>query len=173
LAYRLAWRTHRQHARDVPVDELIAEALYGLTYAAGLFDQTRRVPFVAYAALVLRHRLTHFVRAWRRAAARVGPYPGQAYEDDTPWEAADDNPDPDPVNGLAAREMCDRVRRVLPRQWYAVLRLYHAEGRTCQQIGRKFGVSRQRIQQVLIAATERARLSFPEWAEAAAGTSKA
>jgi RNA polymerase sigma factor (sigma-70 family) len=164
LAYRLAWRWARQRAPGVPPDELIAEALYGLTYAAGMFDETRGVPFPAYAALVIRHRLIHLVRVWRRAG-RVGPYPGQAAAgDDAPWEAADDNPGPDPVTGLAAREMCDRVRRALPRQWYTVLRLRHAEGRTFQEIGRRYGVSRQCIQQIVTQATERARESFPEWA---------
>jgi RNA polymerase sigma factor (sigma-70 family) len=166
LAYRLAWQCLRQHARDVPADELIAEALYGLTYAAALFDETRRVPFVAYATLVIRHRLIQFVRAWRRAAGRAGQYPDRGYADDAPWEAEDDNPAPDPVTGLAAREMCDRVRRVMPRKWYTVLRLYHAEGRTFQEIGRMFGVSRQRVQQVVVLATEQARQSFPEWAAA-------
>ena len=164
LAYQLALRYARQRAPDVPTDELIGEALYGLTYAAGMYDETRGVPFGAYAALVIRHRLIHLVRVWRRAG-RAGPYPGQAAaEDDNPWEAADDNPGPDPATGLAAREMCDRVRQALPRRWYVVLRLHHAEGRTYQEIGRKFGVSREFIRQLVHRAAERARESFPEWA---------
>src|SRR5436305_11176499 len=56
LAYQIAWWYARRRAPDVPGDELIAEALYGLTYAAGLFDEARRVPFGAYAALVIQHR---------------------------------------------------------------------------------------------------------------------
>src|SRR5262245_11288173 len=111
LAYRLAWRMHRQHARDVPVDELIAEALYALTYAAAMFDEARQVPFEPYAVLTIRHRLAHFVRSWRHNAWQAGQYPEQVSADDAPWEAADDNPAPHPVTGLVAREMCDRVRR--------------------------------------------------------------
>jgi RNA polymerase sigma factor (sigma-70 family) len=132
-----------------------------------MFDETRRVPFAAYATLVIRHRLIHMIRTWRRAG-RAGPYPARmAAGDDSPWEAADDNPGPDPAAGLAAREMCDRMRRALPRQWYTFLRLRHAEGRTYQEIGRKFGVSRQFIRQIVHQAVERVRLSFPEWAAAA------
>src|SRR5918994_440129 len=55
LACRVAWRFARRNARDVPTDELVAEALYALTYAAGLYDANRDVPFGAYASRVIRH----------------------------------------------------------------------------------------------------------------------
>src|SRR5262245_56648089 len=45
LAYQLAWRFARNRARDMPADELIAEALYALTYAAGLFEEDRGIEF--------------------------------------------------------------------------------------------------------------------------------
>jgi RNA polymerase sigma factor (sigma-70 family) len=172
LAYQMAWRYARRRAPDVPVDELIAEALYGLTYAAGLFDEARGVPFGAYAALVIRHRLMQLVRSWRRAAARARPYPGRAFADDAPWEAADDHPAPDPAAPTVVREMCDRLRQVLPPRWYTILRLYHAEGRTCQEIGRKLGVTRQGIQHLLAQAVQAARRRCPDWV-AAAGPSTA
>lgn len=162
LAYRLAWYYARNRARDVPADELIAEALYGLTYAAGLFCESRRVPFPAYATLVIRHRLTHAVRTWRRAAREV-PYPAAPLSGDEPWEAPDYRPEPD--LGVGAREMCDRIRRLLPAQWYAILRLHHAEGRTFQEIANHFGLSRQRIRQLFAKATTRVRRHFPDWAE--------
>jgi RNA polymerase sigma factor (sigma-70 family) len=163
LAYRLAWYYARQRARDVPPDELIAEALYGLTYAAGMFDEARRVPFVAYATLAIRHRLAQLIRTWRKAKRAV-PYPvGSNPGDDAPWEAADHRPKPDLVAGASARDQCDRVRRVLPARWYTVLRLRHAEGWTFQEIGDYFGVSRQWIRQVLEKATDRVRRHFPDW----------
>jgi RNA polymerase sigma factor (sigma-70 family) len=162
LAYRLAWYYARQRARDVPADELIAEALYGLTYAAGMFDDRRRVPFPAYAVLVIRHRLGLLIRTWRRAR-RAGPYPAGTAYDGAPWEAADDRPKPELVAGASARDLCDRVRRVLPARWYTVLRLRHAEGWTFQEIGDHLGVSRQFIQQVVEKATVRVRRHFPDW----------
>jgi RNA polymerase sigma factor (sigma-70 family) len=162
LAYRLALYYSRHRARDIPADELIAEALYGLTYAAGMFDETRRVPFAAYAVLVIRQRLAQFIFTWRRAR-RAGPYPARAARaDDAPWEAADDRPAPDLATGASARDLCDRVRRVLPAQWYAILHLRHAEGWTLQEIGDALGVTRQFIQQVLAKATSRVRGLFPD-----------
>lgn len=161
LAYRLAWYYARQRARDVPPDELIAEALYGLTYAAGMFDETRRVPFPAYATLAIRHRLTQLIERWRRGR-RVLPYPVGSDPDDAPWEAADNRPKPDLVSGASAREVCERVRRVLPARWYRVLRLRYADGWTLQEIGDYLGFSRQFIQQVLDRATRRVLKHFPD-----------
>jgi RNA polymerase sigma factor (sigma-70 family) len=161
LAYRLAWH-YARNSRDVPPDELIAEALYGLTYASGLFDESRGVPFPAYATLVVRHRLFHAILSWRRAKRAV-PYPTRIeVGDEGPWEAEDHRPGPDQAAQASAREMCDRVRQVLPPDWYAVLRLYHVEGYTFDEIGRHFGLTRQRIQQVLIKAIARARRHFPD-----------
>ena len=163
LAYRLAWQYARHHARDVPPDELIAEALYGLTYAAGLFDEGRQVPFGAYATLVVRHRLIQAILSWRRGK-RVGPYPTRSDAgDDTAWEAEDRQPAPDLAAGAAARELCDRIRRVLPASWYAVIRLYYAEGFTYAEIGRRVGLTRESIRQMVTKATERVRQKFPEW----------
>jgi RNA polymerase sigma factor (sigma-70 family) len=163
LAYRLAWNYARRRARDVPPDELIAEALYGLTYAAGMFDETRRVPFAAFATLAIRHRLTQLIRTWRKARRAVRYPVGSNSGEDSPWEAADHRPKPDLVAGASARDQCDRVRRMLPPRWYAVLCLRHGEGWTYQEIGEYFGVSRQFIRQVLERATDRVRRHFSNW----------
>jgi RNA polymerase sigma factor (sigma-70 family) len=165
LAYRLAWYFARSRATDVPVDELIAEAFYGLTYAAGMFRPSKRVPFGAYATMVIRHRLMQAIRAWRRDRW-AGPFPTGT--DEYAWEAPDPKPAPDLAARAAAREMCERVRRALPARLYTILRLYHGEGRTLEEIGTTYGVTRQRIRQLLAKATARARRHFPEWA--AAGT---
>ena len=163
VAYRLAWQYARQWARDVPPDELIAEALYGLTYASGMFDDARRVPFTAYATLVIRQRLTQLIRRWRRER-RVIPFPVGASYDDTPWEAADDRPRPDLVARTSASELCDRVRRVLPPRWYTILRLRYADGWTYEEIGDYFGISRQWISKVIDKATRRVLKHFPDGA---------
>ena len=67
LAHQMAWKAARFYACDMPADELVAEALLGLTYASCLFDEERGVPFGAYATMVIRHRLIHAVRSWRQA----------------------------------------------------------------------------------------------------------
>ena len=163
VAYRVAWRFART-TRDVPMEELIAEALYGLTYASGLFDEARGVPFGAYAAVVIRHRLVQAIRNWRRAQ-RMLPVSGRrAIGDETIWDVADHGPTPDLSARASAREMCDRVRQVLPEQWYTVLHLFHAEGYSYTEIATAVGLSRQRISQVLKKAADRARQAFPDWA---------
>ena len=160
LAYQLAWRFARRYARDMPADELIAEALYALTYAAGMFDEKRQVPFGAYANMVIKHRLIQAILSWRRGK-RVGPMP-VLFDGEGEWEVKD-RPGPDVPTMTAAQEMCDRVRRVLPARWFTVLHLFHGEGRTLEEIGDQFGVSRQRVQQLVVKASKRVQQCFPEW----------
>ena len=161
LAYQLAWKFARHSARDVPADELISEALFGLTYAAGLFDESRGVPFGAYATLVIRHRLIQAIFRWRRARRIVAPLP--VLSDEETWEAEDDHPPPDAHAGVAAREMCERVRRILPARWYDALCLHHVEGHSLTEVGARLGISRERVRQLLDKAHEQARQSFPRW----------
>src|SRR5262245_9287343 len=66
LAYKMAWRFARHQARDIPPEELVGEALCGLTYAASMFQENRGVPFAAYATLVVRHRLIRAILDWQR-----------------------------------------------------------------------------------------------------------
>jgi RNA polymerase sigma factor (sigma-70 family) len=162
LARRLAWQFARGTARDVPADELVSEALYGLTYAAGRYDPGRGVPFPAYATLVIRHRLIQMVLRWRRNR-QAGVLSTWTDADDAPWEVEDPRPGPDLCTGAAAREMCERVRGVLPARWYAILRLCHVEGRSFQEVAARVGLSRQRVRQIVRLAADRAREHFPEW----------
>jgi len=163
LAYQLAWKFARHNARDVPADELISEALYGLTYAAGLFDESRGVPFGAYATLVIRHRLIHAIIRWRRARRIIVPLPVRFGSEGETWEAEDRNPPPEAHVGAAAREMCERVRRILPARWYTALRLYHAEGYSLSEVAARMGITRNRVRQLLDKAQDQARESFPRW----------
>src|SRR5271163_1169980 len=66
LARRLAWKKYLNCSRKVPLEELHGEALFGLVYAAGMFDVNRGVPFGAYATMAITHRLIHAVHIWRR-----------------------------------------------------------------------------------------------------------
>jgi RNA polymerase sigma factor (sigma-70 family) len=157
MAYKLAWGFARQQARDVPVDELIAEALFGLAYAAGRYDEARGVPFRAYAVMVMRHRLTNGVRAWRRMR-RVPPVSALPARDDDWWETLEDRrAAPEPGAAATARDLCERMRRGLPARWYTALRLFHAEGQTLQQIGRRMGITRERVRQLVLKAERKAR----------------
>ena len=58
LAYKMAWAFHRKSR--VPADESIAEACFGLVYAAGLYDSSRGVPFAAFALMVVVNKFKDF-----------------------------------------------------------------------------------------------------------------
>ena len=161
LAYQQAWKVARHLARDVPADELTSEALYALTYAASLYDPGRSVPFGAYATMVIRQRLILLVAAWRRARRAVRRVPGADRDDDV-WEA-EARPGLDVLTATATHELCDRVRELLPPRWYTFLRLHHGEGRTLEEIGTRYGVTRQRVRELVVKAAQRVREHFPEW----------
>lgn len=162
LAYQLAWRFARRNARDLPADELISEALYGLTYASGLFKEERGVPFGAYARIVIRHRLIQLTLSWRRNR-RACQFPTIATPAGPIEVEAEDRPAPDQCAGAAVKEMCDRVREILPARLYDVLRLYHGEGYTLEEVGTRLGITRQRVTQLVNIARNQVRLRFPEW----------
>jgi len=164
LARHLAWRFARRRAPDLPADELIAEALFGLTYAASVYDEAREVPFGAFATLVIRHRLTHRTRSWRRdrrlSTTRRRPA-DLTDNDDEVWDElreVEDRRPPKPWSSTAAAgEACERVRRVLPARSYAVLYQYHAEGCTLREIGERLGLTRERVRQIINKAIDLAR----------------
>jgi RNA polymerase sigma factor (sigma-70 family) len=146
----------------MPLDDLIAEAFYGLTYAASLFDPERGVPFGAYATMVVRHRLIQSVLAWRRAR-RCDQLPIVQTPDGPTEVEAEARPAPELCAVVAAKEMCERVRRVLPARTYKLLRLRYGEGRTLVEIGSRLGLTRQRVRQMVAEASHQLRLAFPEW----------
>jgi RNA polymerase sigma factor (sigma-70 family) len=162
LARQLAWQFARTQSRDIPADELIAEALFGLAYASSLFQEERGVPFGAYVRMVIRHRLIQSVIAWRRGK-RFEPFPKIPTPSGPIEVEPEDRPAPDQCSQVASREMCEQVRCVLPARLYDILRLYHGEGRTLREIGLHFGISRQRVRQLVCKAGNRLRQHFPEW----------
>lgn len=164
LAYRIAWQYARHQARDVPPEELVGEALYGLTYAASMFKEDRGVPFAAYATLVVRHRLIQAILVWRREQW-IQPLPVQRKEEE-PWEAEDPH-SPDVCTDASARDMCEQIRRALPARWYSVLCLYYAKGLTFKEVGKQLGISRERVRQLHDQAIRHTRKEFPEWIQRA------
>ncbi len=164
LANTLA-RTHRQQkARDVPIEELQAEALYALSYAAGRFDVNRGVPFGAYATMVIRHRLSQMVGVWRRSQRIVSHRLLSEEEDRYVY----DTPDPNTVEvdeEITSNELLVLVKSNLPSRWFEILRQYYADGLTLQEIGQNESVSKQRVRQLIEKAIKRARRKVPSGLE--------
>lgn len=160
-AYLLAWNFFRRYARDMQIEDLIAETMYALTYASGRFKPEYRVPFGAYATMVIRHRLIGAVSARRQHRNHFQGHPtGSKKLEQEP----EDRTLPEVGAAMEARELCELVRRMLPAEWYELLRLYHAEGRTLEDIGRDFGITGVRVGQIIVQAKERVRRYLPEWA---------
>ena len=159
LARRLAWAFFRKSANRASYDDLRAEALFALTYAASMFEEDRGVPFGAYAVMVIRHRLT-VAAARRRSGCRE--YPASGFGAAEPLAVP--CPRTAPVEGTAEdSELLRRVRDVLPPRWYDALVLYHLEGRTMDEVGRTLGVTRERVRQILNKAAARARGRLPDY----------
>lgn len=157
LANRLAWKQYQNCARTVPLDELRGEALYGLVYAAGMFDPGRNVPFAAYASLAITHRLIHAVTVWRRggrlAHVRFTDLTAQTTNEfDTPCLHTRES-----IDEAGIHELIERVRQLLPPRWFQALQLYYAHGHTLEEVGHQLGVTRERVRQLLNKAMGRAR----------------
>jgi RNA polymerase sigma factor (sigma-70 family) len=157
----LAREQYRLCKGTVPLEELLGEARWALTYASSIFDRAREVPFGAYATLVMRHRLIQAVTTWRRGGRLAHVRFSDLNQRNPEGEVIPYQPvcprTREPVQLAAERELLERVRRALPPRWFAVLYLYFAEGHTLEEIGRRLRLSRQRVQQLVVRALDRAR----------------
>jgi RNA polymerase sigma factor (sigma-70 family) len=167
------WEARRQFrlcGRSMPQDELIGEAQLALMEAAGRYDPGRDVPVGAFVTLVVRRRLIHAVDRWNKwrrphpvCFTDVGVADGATYlpEIDPPCLRT-----PEPVRAAAAQELLERVRRVMPELLFRVLWLHVVQGCRKEEIAGQIGVTRQRVQQLIRNAIERAKRHFPEECDA-------
>jgi len=150
------WQFRRCH-RMVPLDELISESMFGLVYAAGMFDPSRSVPFGTYARLAIRHRLTYTVKRWLRGGTRHARNFADVLAE------PDQQIDPvchrtrEPIEAIQTHELVESLRRRMNPRWYRIFELYYAEGCTMREVGKRVGVSRERVRQLLDKAKARAR----------------
>ncbi len=164
LAERLAQVHYHRGDRSVPLDDLLSEAHLGLVEAVGRFDEGRGVPLGAFVTLVVRRRLNRAVQRWRRQRERQVCFTeldGSDRAGSTPGLDPADPRTPEPDVAAAVREALDRVRRVLPERWFALLQLHDVEERTLEEISRQVGVSRQRVRQLIDKAVKWARCLCP------------
>lgn len=148
LARRLASKFYRRSARLVPLDDLIGEAYHAIAYAAGMFDESRGVPFGAYCMMVVCQRLHYAIQVKRT--------PG-LYSD-----IIDDAFDPvclrscKPDDMLLVEEEIEFLRVQIPREWFNAAMLYFGHGYTLEEVGQQLGITRERVRQLLNEATARA-----------------
>jgi DNA-directed RNA polymerase sigma subunit (sigma70/sigma32) len=64
IARRMAWKAWRKVGAQMDVNDVVGEALYGLTKAGRTFHLERGVPFEAWAVLKIRSAIWHGVKRW-------------------------------------------------------------------------------------------------------------
>lgn len=160
LAKSIAWKFARGEGRRVPADELVGEALYGLTYAQNRFNAALGVPFEKYAIMVICHRLRNLVARWRRREREV-PMPRLPHAPEEEFQTVSRGGD-DPTQPLDAEEVWARVKEALPHRQYQLVWLHYQAGCSLAQIGRRLGVTRQCVSQQFRRAMDQLRQGWEE-----------
>jgi RNA polymerase sigma factor for flagellar operon FliA len=156
----------------VCLDDLVSEGMIGLIDAVGKWDDTRGVPFNAYAkhrvrgAILDSLRRGDYLTRTHRADIRNGKVePLANLELD---RAAADGVFPDlpcgaetwPEQLAAEKEMAsliDDALAGLPERWRTVIVLYFRENLLLHEIGDRLGVNESRVSQIRTAALRRLR----------------
>jgi len=156
----------RQHRGSVRMEDVIQEGNLGLMRALDKFEPEEGSRFATYAIWWVRAFIGKYMKG---ARSSVRPRSGRVARDDLSLDGAaseesdstlldeleDDAPGPEAV--FLARENASEVRKALaglrPRigelGWEIVHgRLQRDERRTLEEIGRPFGLSRERVRQV-------------------------
>jgi RNA polymerase sigma factor (sigma-70 family) len=162
LAYSAA-RRYLNAGRTVGVslEDLQGEALFALARAAAHYDPDRGTLFSTLAVLAIcRHLCQTLTFARRRmglsAALRQSRSACHDDEDSRPRTLVDLRA-LDPSRIAAARDELDRVRRMVqPRVW-RMIELHLVQGLLFREIGERVGLTRTRVQQLVVRALRRLR----------------
>jgi RNA polymerase primary sigma factor len=153
--------------RGSRLDDLIQEGNVGLMKAIEHFDPTKNVRFATYAIWWIRAYITRYLKD-NRSQVRGGNSDRQSMVDFSLDAAIDDDSestyierleDPDPVaeeeyisqeRDSEVQLALARVRKRIGGLGWAILqeRLTQDQPRTLEELGRRWGVSRERVRQV-------------------------
>ena len=155
----LALHIAKSFARSTsaPLDELQGEALLALARAASEFDDSRGVPFGAWAAILIRRHFITVVDRWIRTARRCRSF--SSLSDVLPFEQAAEQEESDCERREAeeaARRAVERLREEMPERWFAAIWQHHGKGLTLKDVGEQLGVSRERARQLVWKGERRA-----------------
>lgn len=151
LSRRLAMRL----PGHVDVEELEADAYYGLLRAARSFDPTRGVAFRTYAARRIHGQMLDGLRE-RNQIRRNRPVPNVTsldllvgFEDGRPMALGDQVAADQPPAGRAMEllDEAEPVLRMLNGQSRQYLEDFHLHGKTQHQIAQELGVSQSAVSQ--------------------------
>lgn len=178
MVYRLAQRLTAGWGPATWRDDLVGSGFLGLTEAAGRFDPSRGVPFMAVASISARGRMLDMLRRERRGGHRVD----QRSSPDTPGgdqillvrdPAAAPPPGraPSLESTLTRRELVRALRvaiEALPHRERHALKGSILEGRPTSEIAEELGVSRRAVNLMCARARRRLRASLAHLGDLAA-----
>ncbi len=73
IARRLAWKAWRKVPGIMDVNDMVGEALYGLTIAGRTYHPERGIPFEAWAVLKIKSAIWHGVKKWMGGYGKQPP----------------------------------------------------------------------------------------------------
>src|SRR5713226_9794772 len=153
--------------RGARLDDLFQEGNVGLMKAIEHFDPKKNVRFATYAVWWIRAYITRYLKE-NRGQVRGGEGERQGMGEFSPGAAIDDgfeatyierleDPEPEPQEAYISEETDDAVQEALTRVrkrigdlgWDILQeRLTQDKPRTLEELGRRWGVSRERVRQV-------------------------
>lgn len=162
----------RYQGKGCRMDDLVQEGMIGLLKAVEHFDASKGNRFSTYASWWIRAYVQKFLRDMRATVKPIIAPPGEERralprdfsldapigdDDDTTWLDRLEDVDPSPDAQVARQEYSTEVRDALERVkkrigglgWDIVeQRLESDDPRTLEEIGKEWGLSRERVRQV-------------------------
>lgn len=167
----LVQQAARRYSRFAPhlFDDMVAEGRTVLCMQPRRFDPTRGASFYTFCYLAVFHGVRKLLQRQRYAVAR--PYNGYRRDASNPVRtesltAEDENGESfehdvamDPVvfDGIWSRHLSAAMRKLKPRERKVLELRYSDDELTLDEIGVRFGVSRERIRQIERDALEKLR----------------
>jgi RNA polymerase sigma factor (sigma-70 family) len=162
---RLVVARAKQFARStgLPLDDLISEGNIGLIQAVEHFDFSRGTKLSTYASWAITNRMIAYLNWSQRESGRRVKEPHIRLDGvESEWSAADEQvADSEERDNLSA--LLDNLKdreRIAVEHRFGLTR--HAEARTLAELGRQWGVTKQRAQQVYAGAVSKLKVLAKE-----------
>lgn len=164
LAYDLVYKWVAARPDLVPaLDDMVQEALLGLFEAVLRWDAAKGLRFATYAHPFIRGRLLSWHSRHRETQAaeytnQFGRVPDEHGDDGFSGQSEPvDHRGPEDGGVPELREQCEALLAHLPRRLRLVVELKFRHRMTLEQIGTRFGLTKERARQMIVEGLALAR----------------